>query len=99
VTVDQLVESVRQLGGVLELHGESVKCLLPPAAAHLANELKDRKRELIALLQARGGRIATFPHCPRCASYALYRKDNLGTYDCMTCGLQEIDEATARRVV
>lgn len=43
--------------------------------------------------------VSILPHCPRCASYALYRKDNIGLYECQTCGLQEIEESTARRVV
>lgn len=98
MTVDRLVESVRRLGGVLELHGEDVKCLLPAAAADLASQLKPYKSELIALLQTRGGRVANFPHCPCCASYALYRRDNVGAYECTTCGLREIDEAVARRL-
>jgi hypothetical protein len=38
-----------------------------------------------------------FPHCPRCASYALYRKNNTGPYECMTCRLREISDAVARR--
>lgn len=46
-----------------------------------------------------GKRVTVFPHCPRCASYALYRKDNIGDYECLTCGLLEIDESTARRLV
>jgi hypothetical protein len=99
MTVDQLVESVRHLGGVLELRGESVRCLLPPAAEHLASELKELKTELIAFLQRCGGRVATFPRCPRCAGHALYRKNNIGSYECLTCGLLEIEESTARRLV
>ena len=39
-----------------------------------------------------------FPHCPRCASYALHRKNNLGNYECETCGEREIPEVVARRV-
>lgn len=46
----------------------------------------------------RGERVTVFPHCPRCASYALYREHNLGDYECLTCGLQGIEESTARRV-
>lgn len=46
-----------------------------------------------------GGYVGPFPHCPRCASYALYRKDNIGSYECLTCGLLEIEESTARRLV
>ena len=47
----------------------------------------------------RGGWTSTVPHCPRCASYALYRKNNIGDYECLTCGLQGIEESTARRVM
>jgi hypothetical protein len=39
-----------------------------------------------------------FPHCPRCTSYFLYRKNNQGDYQCETCGLEGITEAQARRV-
>jgi hypothetical protein len=46
-----------------------------------------------------GKHVTVFPHCPKCASYALYRKDNIGAYECMTCGLTGIEENTARRVV
>ena len=46
-----------------------------------------------------GKRVSVFPHCPRCASYTLYRKDNIGAYECLTCGLTEIEESTARRLV
>jgi predicted RNA-binding Zn-ribbon protein involved in translation (DUF1610 family) len=46
-----------------------------------------------------GKRVTVFPHCPRCTSYALYRKDNLGDYECQTCGLMAISEEQARRVM
>jgi Zn ribbon nucleic-acid-binding protein len=39
-----------------------------------------------------------FPHCPRCASYALYRNNNVGKYECRTCGLLDITEEVARRL-
>ena len=45
-----------------------------------------------------GERATVFPHCPRCASYALYRENNLGNFECQTCGLQGIEESLARRV-
>jgi hypothetical protein len=38
-----------------------------------------------------------FPHCPRCASYALYRPNNIGDYECQTCELRNITEEVARR--
>jgi hypothetical protein len=42
--------------------------------------------------------VSPFPHCPRCASYALYRKNNIGNYECLTCEAQDIPEEVARRV-
>ena len=45
-----------------------------------------------------GAFVTVFPHCPRCASYALYRKGNIGDYECQTCGLQSIEESSARRL-
>jgi len=36
------------------------------------------------------------PRCPHCASYALYRKNNQGDFECCTCGLQRISEPVAR---
>jgi len=41
---------------------------------------------------------AVFPYCPRCASYALYRKNNIGNFECLTCELRDIPEEVARRV-
>jgi transposase-like protein len=38
-----------------------------------------------------------FPHCPRCLSFALYRKNNRGDYECQTCGETSITEAWARQ--
>jgi hypothetical protein len=99
VTTDELVEAVKRAGGVLELRGESVRCTLPRCVVHLADRLRECKPELIATLQGRGGRVATFPHCPRCASYDLYRKNNVGKYECETCGLEQIEEHEARRVM
>ena len=37
-----------------------------------------------------------FPRCPHCASYALYRKNNIGSFACMTCGARDISETAAR---
>lgn len=93
--VDQIVRA----GGVLKLEGDRIKYRLPERVAHLADDMKRRKPELVELLRKVGGRIATFPHCPRCASYVLYRKDNIGAYECQTCGLGRIEEATARQLM
>ena len=99
MSTDELVGIVERAGGTLILHGDKVKYQLPDAVAHLAVALKERKSELVALLRRRGGRVAAFPHCPRCASYALYRKNNIGDYECQTCGLRRIEESTARRLM
>lgn len=99
MSIEEVIETVGRLGGVLKLEGDNVKCWLPEAAAYLAGELKERKPEVVALLKTRGGRVAAFPHCPHCASYALYRKDNRGAYECLTCGLSGIEESIARRLM
>jgi uncharacterized metal-binding protein (TIGR02443 family) len=98
MTAETLIESVKAAGGVLKLDGDSVRCSLPEDVALLAGELKAHKPELIELLRRAGGRVATFPHCPKCASYALFRENNIGDYECMTCGLQNIEEQIARRL-
>ena len=97
MTATELIESLKAKGGVLILEGEQIKFQLPQDATHLVEQLRERKQELSPILRSCGGRIATFPHCPRCASYALYRKDDLGNYECLTCELQDIPEVTARR--
>jgi hypothetical protein len=38
-----------------------------------------------------------FPHCPRCGSYYLYRKNGQGNYECQTCELNDITEEVARK--
>lgn len=99
MTAEQVADEVEKNGGVLKLEGDSIRCSLPKDALHLADALKAHKQELVRILRQRGGRIAAFPHCPRCASYALYRKDNIGDYECQTCGLMAISEEQARRVM
>ena len=99
MSVESLVDEIRRRGGTLTLSGDTVKYRLPEDAAHLAGELKQRKPELMELLRRAGGRIACMPHCPHCASYALYRENNRGTYECLTCELQNIEESVARRLM
>jgi hypothetical protein len=65
----------------------------------MANYLEIAKRALERYHAAEAsGPPRPFPHCPRCASYALYRKNNVGNYECHTCSLQGITEEVARRV-
>jgi hypothetical protein len=90
MTAETLIESVKAAGGTLTLAGDTVRCWLPKDAEHLVDELRAVKPELIELLRKAGGRIAEFPHCPRCCSYALY--------ECETCGLKGIEEHIARRL-
>jgi hypothetical protein len=82
-----LVNAVKEAGGVLTLDSDGIRFRLPQNAAHLIQALREQKAEVIAILQAHSGRVATFPHCPRCAGYAVYRSNNLGSYECQTCGL------------
>ena len=95
--VQTLVDEIIRRGGTLKLEGDdTVRYRLPDDAAHLVGELKEHKPELVELLRRAGGRMAASPHCPRCASYALYRENNIGDYQCQSCGLQNIEESTAR---
>jgi len=98
-TIIELVGNLKKAGAVLTLEAdEKIKFQVPESAAHLIDMLAQHKAQLIGILQARGGRVATFPRCPNCLSFALYRRDNLGNFACETCGLKGIDEVTARRV-
>ena len=98
MSVQSLVDEIIRRGGTLTLTGDTVRYRLPKDAEHLVDELRAVKPELIELLRKAGGRIAEFPHCPRCCSYALYRKNNIGVYECETCGLKGIEEHIARRL-
>jgi hypothetical protein len=97
--VEELTRSVEKGGGVLKLEGEQVRCWLPADITHLAPELKECKPELIVLLRREGGRIATFPHCPKCGAYCLYKEWHVVRYECLCCGLKDIEEDVARRVM
>jgi hypothetical protein len=100
MNLQAIVREIERAGGVLKLEAESiVRFMLPPGLENLMDVLRAHKPELIGLLKNRGGRVAAFPHCPRCANYALYRKDNIGAYECQTCGLQNIEEQVARRLM
>jgi Zn ribbon nucleic-acid-binding protein len=99
MTAGALVDAIGAAGGEVSLKGETLYYRLPRDATHFASMLRDQKPDVLFIVRKRGGRVAAFPHCPHCASYALYRQNNVGAYECMTCGLQEIEEATARRLV
>lgn len=100
MTVETLVDQLIRGGGVLTLkEGDEVRYRVPENVEHLVEELRPFKPELIEMLRRAGGRLAAFPHCPRCASYALYRENNLGDYECQTCHLENIEESTARRLM
>lgn len=98
MTTTELLESVKRAGGVLETNGDKLKCQLPEDALHFTDLLRERKQELIEIVKARGGRVATFPRCPRCCSSAMYRANNVGDFECLTCEMQGISEVAARRV-
>jgi predicted RNA-binding Zn-ribbon protein involved in translation (DUF1610 family) len=80
----------------MTLMGENVELSLTDDVAHLLPELKEHKPEIVALLRRIGGRIAHFPMCPKCGAYYLWRRRNIGLYECQRCGLQGIEERDAR---
>jgi hypothetical protein len=47
---------------------------------------------------AADGPLPSMPKCPQCASFALYRQNNVGTYECLTCDLAGIEESIARGI-
>jgi len=98
MTALELIESLKRLGAVLTLEaGEKIKFQVPESAAPLMGLLAQHKAAVVGILKTNGGRIANSPHCPRCASYALYRKNNIGAFECLTCGVLDIEEVRARR--
>ena len=48
--------------------------------------------------EAADGPPPSMPRCPKCASFALYRQKNVGTYECLTCDLAGIEESIARGI-
>jgi hypothetical protein len=42
-------------------------------------------------------KVRVFPHCPRCSSFYLYRRNNVGNYECQTCEMRDIPADVARR--
>ena len=61
-----------------------------PAGLFQKIETKRASREVVPQRRV-------FPHCPRCTGYALYRPNNIGNYECLTCKLRNITEEVARR--
>jgi hypothetical protein len=91
-----LAEAIVAGGGTLSLVGDDVKLFLPGDLSDLLPRLKKHKSELLVLLRLAGGWVARLPMCLKCGSYALYRKNNIGAFECLTCELQGIDERDAR---
>jgi predicted RNA-binding Zn-ribbon protein involved in translation (DUF1610 family) len=111
-SVPELIRAVESAGGRFMVDGGRLGIVPATAAEPVMEELRQHKAELLAELARRpaniphpagwlvnGQRVTVFPHCPRCASYALYRKNNIGAYECLTCGLSGIEESIARRLV
>jgi hypothetical protein len=80
-------------------HVVSVVYVVTKESGEMADYLEIAKRALerYRSQQAESGQ-QPFPHCPRCGSYALYRKNNQGDYECETCDPKNISQDVARRV-
>ena len=94
---EKIVKAVQDAGGVLKLIDGKLKCSLPASAEYLVPGIKANKAEIETLLCRAGGRVANFPCCPDCHSYALYRLNASNDYKCLTCGLTGIKEVNARQ--
>jgi hypothetical protein len=94
---EELSQLIAAGGGTMSLAaGDNINLSLPGDLSNLLPRLKEHKPELVALLRRRGCWIAHFPCCPKCGAYCLYRKGNVGRYECQRCGLQGIEERAAR---
>lgn len=97
MTAREAVDTIIRSGGVLAVEGDRIRYKLPPEVWHLTSVLAACKIEVLDVLRRQGGRAANFPHCPACASYALYRDGD--SFECQTCGMRAISEAQARQVM
>jgi hypothetical protein len=50
---EQLIESIEAVGGMLTVRGDRIRCRLPEDAAHLLDDLKAHKGEVIVCLKKR----------------------------------------------
>ena len=97
MNLQTVVDQIARNGGILELNPEDrIRVALPQGMGNLMDVLRERKPELLELLRRVGGRVAQFPRCTQCHSYALYRQNSVGDFECLTCGLQGIEEPAAR---
>jgi hypothetical protein len=53
MTAEELIETVEQAGGKLELNGDRVRYAMPPRAAHLVEVLRLQREEVRAILRQR----------------------------------------------
>ena len=51
---ERVIERIEVAGGILTVCGNRIRCRLPEDAAHLLNDLKTHKSEVIACLNKRG---------------------------------------------
>jgi Zn ribbon nucleic-acid-binding protein len=58
-------------------------------------------KQALARYRARQAEAGTscppFPHCPKCGSFYLWRKDKTDPWDCESCGERGITDEAARR--
>ena len=97
MSLDTIICEIERSGGVLKLEGEHIRVLLPSGMENVASILRERKPELLEILRQRGGRVASFPACPACGSFALFRERTGEDFECLTCCAQGITEVDARR--
>ncbi len=52
-SAEQVIERIEAVGGVLGMRGERIRCRLPEDAAHLLDDLKAHKNEVMIALRKR----------------------------------------------
>jgi len=89
-------QSKKHPQSVLNLDVDRRPCFLPhDAPLHFDEGDRKHKGEIVMPERLRAA-PTTFPRCPNCASFYLYRRNNIGNYECQTCGLEGITAVVAR---
>ena len=77
---EQVIERIEATGGVLAVYGERIRCRLPEDATHLLEELRERRDEVLAVLQQRDA-VPRIPHGVRLLEWNL-KKPPIGIETC-----------------
>jgi hypothetical protein len=94
--LESALEALRQYQQSARREGSGDVTSAPAVGCEKSEISEKRSVERLEEASAAHGVHHVFPHCPRCGSFSLYRKNNIGNYECQTCELGDITEGVAR---